>query len=147
MHIVDTQANRFFYINRSGQWHWKISTLLELSWNLIIWRLQDFSAKSLWTPVTVSDQLAFIDTFFLPTFGGTYLLLLPTFNETYLMQVFAGIMTLQFKRLTNPDGNSLNCTLTMFSLLRPFFFIFRFLFFRWSQLVRLSGAVLVPADA
>ena len=94
------------YINRSGQWHWKISTLLELSWNLIIWRLQDFSAKSLWTPVTVSDQLAFIDTFFLPTFGGTYFLLLSTFNESYLM-VFAGIMTLQFKRLTNPDGNSL----------------------------------------
>ena len=82
------------------------STLLELSWNLIILRLQDFSAKSLWTPVTVSDQLAFIDTLFLPTSGGTYFLLLPTFNETYLM-VFAGIMTLQFKRLTNPDGNSL----------------------------------------
>ena len=98
-------------------------TLHKLSWNLI-----DFSAKSLWTPVTVSDQLAFIDTLFLPTSGGTYFLLLPTFNETYLM-VFAGIMTLQFKRLTNPDGNSLNCTPTMFSLLRPVFFSFSVFYF------------------
>ena len=116
-------------------------TLHKLSWNLI-----DFSAKSLWTPVTVSDQLAFIDTLFLPTSGGTYFLLLPTFNETYLM-VFAGIMTLQFKRLTNPDGNPLLHPPNVFPSPPCFFFISRFLFFRWSQLVRLSGAVLVPADA
>ena len=91
-------------------------TLHKLSWNLI-----DFSAKSLWTPVTVSDQLAFIDTFFLPTFGGTYFLLLSTFNESYLM-VFAGIMTLQFKRLTNPDGNSLLHPFNVF-LSPPCFFL------------------------